>query len=63
MTSIVVAGGALGAIVAPWIMGQAIAHVSARASMEIALAFTIAMAALSLSLRAFDVSAREELSI
>ena len=63
MTSIVVAAGALGAIVAPWIMGQAIAHVSARASMEIALAFTIAMAALSLSLRAFDVSAREELSI
>jgi len=63
MTSIVVAGGALGAIVAPWIMGQAIAHVSARASMEIALAFTIAMAALSLSLRAFEVSAREELSI
>jgi fucose permease len=56
MTSIVVAGGALGAIVAPWIMGQAIAHVSARASMEIALAFTIAMAALSLSLSAFDQS-------
>jgi fucose permease len=55
MTSIVVAGGALGAIVAPWIMGQAIAHVSARASMEIALTFTIAMAALSLSLRAFEV--------
>jgi fucose permease len=54
MTSIVVAGGALGAIVAPWIMGQAIAHVSPRASMEIALAFTIAMAALSLSLRAFE---------
>jgi fucose permease len=63
MTSIVVAGGALGAIVAPWIMGQAIAHVSARASMEIALAFTIAMAALSLSLRAFDVPRGEELSI
>ena len=63
MTSIVVAGGALGAIVAPWIMGQAIAHVSARASMEVALAFTIAMAALSLSLRAFEVPRREELSI
>ena len=54
MTSIVVAGGALGAIVAPWIMGHAIADVSARASMEIALAFTVAMAALSLSLRVFE---------
>jgi len=54
MTSIVVAGGALGAIVAPWIMGHAIADISARASMEIALAFTIAMAALSLALRVFE---------
>jgi fucose permease len=63
MTSIVVAGGALGAIIAPWIMGQAIAHVSPRASMEIALAFTIAMAVLSLSLRAFEVPRRDELSI
>jgi nitrate/nitrite transporter NarK len=63
MTSIVVAGGALGAIVAPWIMGHAIADVSARASMEIALAFTVAMAALSLSLRAFDVPRGEELPI
>ena len=62
MTSIVVAGGALGAIVAPWIMGQAIAHVSPRASMEVALAFTIAMAVLSLSLRAFEVPRGEELS-
>jgi fucose permease len=54
MTSIVVAAGALGAILAPWIMGHAIADVSARASMEIALAFTIAIAVLALSLRAFD---------
>lgn len=59
MTSIVVAGGALGAIVAPWIMGHAIAHVSPRASMAVALAFTIAMAALSLSLRAHEVPGRE----
>jgi hypothetical protein len=58
-----VAGGALGAIVAPWIMGHAIADISARASMEIALAFTIAMAALSLSLRVFEVPRGEELSI
>jgi MFS transporter, FHS family, glucose/mannose:H+ symporter len=63
MTSIVVAGGALGAIVAPWIMGLAIAHVSPRASMEVALACTIAMAMLSLSLRAFEVPRGEELSI
>jgi fucose permease len=55
MTSIVIAGGALGGIVAPWLMGHAIAQVSARASMEVALAATIAMAALALSLRAFDI--------
>lgn len=55
MTSIVVAGGALGGIIGPWIMGHAIADVSARASMEVALAATIAMAALSLSLRMFDL--------
>ncbi len=54
MTSIVVAGGALGGIVGPWIMGHAIADVSARASMEVALAATIAMSALALSLRAID---------
>ncbi|HLX36386.1 MAG TPA: MFS transporter [Candidatus Binataceae bacterium] len=54
MTSIVVAGGALGGIIIPWLMGHAIAGVSARASMEIALAATIAMAALSLSLRTMD---------
>jgi fucose permease len=54
MTSIVVAGGALGGIAGPWIMGHAIAYVSARASMEVALAATIAMAALALSLRAME---------
>ncbi len=57
MTSIVVAGGALGGIAGPWIMGHAIADVSARASMEVALAATIAMAALALSLRAIDSQA------
>ncbi len=51
MTSIVVAAGALGGIVAPWLMGHAIANTSPRASMEVALAFTIAMVALALSLR------------
>ena len=54
MTSIVVADGSLGGIIAPWIMGHAIADVSARASMEVALAATIAMAALALSLRTID---------
>ena len=52
MTSIVVAAGALGGIVAPWLMGHAIAHTSPRASMEVALAATIAMSALALSIRA-----------
>ena len=54
MTSIVIAGGALGGISGPWAMGHAIANVSPRASMEVALTATIAMAALALSLRASD---------
>lgn len=54
MTSIVVAGGALGGIAGPWVMGHAIAYASARASMEVALAATIAMAALAVSLRAIE---------
>jgi MFS transporter, FHS family, glucose/mannose:H+ symporter len=54
MTSIVVAAGAVGAVIAPWIMGHAIADVSPRASMEVALAFTIAMAVLALSLRMIE---------
>jgi len=52
MTSIVAAAGALGGIVAPWLMGQAIAHTSPRASMEVALAATVAMSALALSISA-----------
>ena len=63
MTSIVVAGGALGAILAPWIMGHAIADVSPRASMDVALAFTIAMAALALRCarsRSFNRKARNK---
>ncbi len=51
MTSIVVAAGALGGIVGPWLMGHAIAHTSGRASMEVALAATSAKSALALSLR------------
>lgn len=52
MTSIVVAGAALGGIAGPWIMGVAITGVSARASMEVALAATVVMGALALTLRA-----------
>lgn len=54
MTSIVVAGAALGGIAGPWAMGHAIAEVSARASMEVALAATVAMGAIALSLGATD---------
>jgi fucose permease len=61
MTSIVVAAGALGGIVGPWLMGHAIASISPRASMEVALAFTIAMVALALSLRR-SVGGKQELS-
>ncbi len=56
MTSIVVAGGALGSIIAPWVMGHAIANISPRASMEVALVFTVAMAVLALSLRTLDLA-------
>jgi len=57
MTSIVVAGGALGGIFVPWAMGYAIAAVSARSSMEFALVATAAMAVLALSLRSIDTPA------
>ena len=57
MTSIVVAGGALGGIFVPWIMGYAIAVISARSSMEFALGATAAMAALALSLGRIDTPA------
>jgi fucose permease len=52
MTSIVIAGAALGGIAGPWIMGVAITAVSARASMEVALAATLAMGALAITLSA-----------
>ena len=51
MTSIVVAGAALGGIAGPWIMGVAITTVSARASMEVALGATLAMGAIAMTLR------------
>jgi len=54
MTSIVVAGAALGAVTVPWIMGQTIAHVSATASMTTALAVTLLMALAAMSLGRID---------
>jgi fucose permease len=47
MTSIVIAGGALGAIFVPWIMGRAMVVATPRASMEFALVVTAMMAILS----------------
>ena len=51
MSSIIIAGGALGGVFVPWIMGHAIATTSARASMEFALAVTVLMALLSATVR------------
>lgn len=47
MSSLVIAGGALGGILVPWIMGRAVATTSERAAMQGALAVTVAMALLS----------------
>ena len=44
MTSVVAAGGAVGAIVVPWMMGSMLAASGARSSMEAALAITAMMA-------------------
>jgi MFS transporter, FHS family, glucose/mannose:H+ symporter len=49
MTSIVVAGGALGGIFVPWIMGHAIVVASPRAAMEFALAITALMALVAIT--------------
>ena len=51
MTSIVIAGAALGGIAGPWAMGHVIATVNARASMDLALAATASMGALALLIR------------
>jgi fucose permease len=48
MTSIVVAGGALGGIFVPWIMGRAIVVASPRAAMEFALGITALMAVIAI---------------
>jgi FHS family glucose/mannose:H+ symporter-like MFS transporter len=49
MTSIVVAGGALGGIFVPWIMGHAIVVASPRTAMEFALATTAVMALVAIT--------------
>lgn len=51
MSSIVIAGGALGGIFVPWIMGHALVVASARSSMEFALLITALMAALAFAVR------------
>ncbi|HVN30288.1 MAG TPA: MFS transporter [Candidatus Binataceae bacterium] len=51
MSSIIIAGGALGAVFVPWLMGYAIATATPRASMEFALAVTVVMALLSMTIR------------
>jgi fucose permease len=51
MSSMVLAGGALGAVFVPWIMGRAMAVATPRSSMEFALGVTIVMALLSGAVR------------
>jgi fucose permease len=51
MSSIVITGGALGAVFVPWLMGRAMADATARASMEYALGVTVLMALLSFAVR------------
>jgi fucose permease len=51
MSSIVIAGGALGGVFVPWIMGRAMAVATPRLSMEFALGVTALMALLSVAVR------------
>ena len=51
MSSIVIAGGALGGVFVPWIMGRAMAVATPRSSMEFALGVTALMALLSVGVR------------
>ena len=52
MSSIVIAGGALGGVFVPWIMGRAMAVATPRSSMEFAFGVTALMALLSVAVRA-----------
>jgi fucose permease len=51
MSSIVIAGGALGGVFVPWIMGRAMANATPRSSMEFALGVTALMALLAVAVR------------
>jgi MFS transporter, FHS family, glucose/mannose:H+ symporter len=51
MSSIVIAGGALGGVFVPWIMGRAMAVATPRSSMEYAVGVTVLMALLSVAVR------------
>lgn len=51
MSSMVIAGGALGGVFVPWIMGRAMADAAARSSMEFALVVTVLMTLLSVAVR------------
>jgi fucose permease len=57
MTSIIVGGGAFGAMFVPWLMGRAMAVATPRASMEFALAVTALMVFLALAVKDRDNSA------
>jgi MFS transporter, FHS family, glucose/mannose:H+ symporter len=54
VSSIVIAGGALGGVFVPWVMGHAMATATPRSSMEIALAVSALMALLSFAVRGSD---------
>ena len=54
MSSIVIAGGALGGVFVPWLMGRAMAVSTPASSMAFALAVTILMALLAFGIRAED---------
>ncbi len=54
MSSIVIAGGALGGVFVPWLMGRAMANSTARSSMEFALGVTVVMALLAVAVRGGD---------
>ncbi len=56
MSSIVIAGGALGGVFVPWIMGRAMEVATPRLSMEYALGVTLLMALLSIAVRGGEAS-------
>lgn len=51
MSSVVIAGGALGGVFVPWMMGRAMASATPRSSMGFALSVTVLMALLSVAVR------------